>query len=128
MKLGQAGEQAVCEALQKNGWQILFTNYRCMAGEADIVAMDADSNEQTLVFIEVKTRTSARHGRPADSVTPRKQKRLINIALHYISEHPPGPEEPSIRFDIVEAFPLPGGSFRLNHLRNAFSPDSVRIT
>ena len=73
-KLGSWGEQKAREYLESKGFVILEINYRCKLGEADIIAMDGDS----LVFIEVKTRTSTTYGFPAESISSRKTEKNIS--------------------------------------------------
>jgi putative endonuclease len=80
--LGISGEKLACEALGRRGYAILATRYRTRIGEIDIVAQDGP----TLVFVEVKTRTSADYGIPAEAVTRRKQRRIVTMAKWYLSE------------------------------------------
>ena len=108
--LGSAGEKRAADYLKKHGFKILERNYRTPFGEADIVAQDGDD----VVFIEVKTRTDGNYSRPAEAVTPAKQKRYADIARFYESC---AGRELFVRFDVVEV--LDG---RLNHIKAAFRP------
>ena len=81
--LGISGENLACDALSRQGYAILARRYRTRIGEIDIVAMDGP----TLVFVEVKTRTSEEFGAPAEAVTRRKQRRIVTMARWYLSEH-----------------------------------------
>ena len=81
--LGISGENLACDALSRQGYAILARRYRTRIGEIDIVAMDGP----TLVFVEVKTRTSDDYGVPAEAVTWRKQRRIVTMARWYLSEH-----------------------------------------
>ncbi len=76
---GRLGEKLACDFLGKNGYHILETNYRCPEGEIDIIARQED----TLVFIEVRTKKSRRFGTPEESITPTKMERLRTVAAHY---------------------------------------------
>jgi putative endonuclease len=76
---GILGERLACDFLGKNGYRILETNYRCPEGEIDIIAQQED----TLVFIEVRTKRSKQFGSPEESITPTKMKRLRAVAAHY---------------------------------------------
>lgn len=76
---GMLGEKLACDFLGKNGYNILETNYRCPEGEIDIIARQ----EETLVFIEVRTKKSRRFGTPEESITPTKMERLRTVAAHY---------------------------------------------
>ena len=76
---GAYGEDLACDFLMKHGYKILERNFRIRGGEIDIVAIDKD----TLVYVEVKTRSSNYFGRPEESVTPRKIKFLERAAKFY---------------------------------------------
>jgi putative endonuclease len=92
---GIKGEKLACDFLGRNGYHVLETNYRCPGGEIDIVARQQD----TLVFIEVRTKTSRWFGRPEESITPAKQARLRAVAAHYGQSHDNLPE--ARRIDVV---------------------------
>jgi len=76
---GILGERLACDFLGKNGYNILETNYRCSEGEIDIIA----EQEETLVFVEVRTKRSEQFGSPEESITPAKMERLRAVAAHY---------------------------------------------
>jgi putative endonuclease len=80
---GVLGEKIASEFLGNNGYEILETNYRCPEGEIDIIAKQQD----TLVFIEVKTRRSQSFGSPEESITLVKKERLRTLADRYGQEH-----------------------------------------
>lgn len=80
--LGRKGETAAGKFLKKKGYRVLEQNYRCSHGEIDLIAQDGD----TLVFVEVKTRTSKLFGSPASAVNYRKQQQISKAAFHYLSE------------------------------------------
>lgn len=92
---GKMGEKLACEFLGHNGYHILERNYRCPEGEIDIVARQED----TLVFIEVRTKTSWKFGGPEESITPVKAARLRTLAAHYGQNHEGLPE--ARRIDVV---------------------------
>lgn len=77
--LGKKGEEIAERFLIQKGYKIIELNYRIRGGEIDIVAIDKDS----LVYFEVKTRTSDEFGSPEESVTPRKIKHLVKTAKFY---------------------------------------------
>ena len=78
--LGKAGEQLAAEKLVSLGYEIVARNYRCSAGEIDIVARHA----QVWVFVEVRSRRGTKFGLPEDSITLRKQAHMIAAAEHYL--------------------------------------------
>jgi putative endonuclease len=92
---GILGENLACEFLGNNGYTIIEKNFRCPRGEIDIVARRQD----TLVFVEVRTKRSRSFGTPEESITPVKMERLRNIAAYYWQSHNDLPE--SWRIDVV---------------------------
>jgi putative endonuclease len=94
-QFGQEGESIAVGYLKKSGYKILEQNYRNKLGEIDIVAKDRD----TLVFVEVKTRSSDQYGHPKWAVTPRKQRKISMVALYYLKENRQSHRK--ARFDVV---------------------------
>lgn len=92
---GNRGEDLACRFLKKNGYKILERNYRIRGGEIDIVAKDDD----TLVFVEVKTRWSHDFGPPVEAMTPWKIKALLKPARFYVQKIGWGDKE--YRLDFV---------------------------
>ncbi len=76
---GAKGEELATQFLKKNGYKIIERNFRIRGGEIDIIALDG----QTLVYIEVKTRTNHQFGLPVESVTSSKLNFLIRAAKFY---------------------------------------------
>jgi putative endonuclease len=92
--IGRWGENLTKEYLEKHGYKILFTNYRCCFGEIDIIAMD----KNYLVFIEVKTRQTDFY--PAhESITRNKKNHLRKTAEHFI--YTKNYQNIDVRFDLV---------------------------
>ena len=77
--LGKKGEEIAVRFLKNKGYKIIETNFRIRGGEIDIVALDG----QTVVYVEVKTRTNQRYGLPEESVTPWKLNFLKRAAKFY---------------------------------------------
>ncbi|HSW44863.1 MAG TPA: YraN family protein [Phycisphaerae bacterium] len=115
-KLGQAGEKQAERFLKKQGYRIVTRNYGCAGGELDIVALDG----KTIVFIEVKTRSSADHADPQDAVTPVKQQRVINAAKTFI-QHTHS-QDRAYRFDVVAITLDDDKPAKIELFKNAFSP------
>jgi len=100
---GSLGERIACAYLRSEGRRILYRNFRApKGGEIDIVARDGN----TLVFVEVKTRTSERFGRPLDSVDNKKKKLMQRGANGWLQLL--GTRDLRWRFDVVEII-LPEG-------------------
>ncbi|HEX79176.1 MAG TPA: YraN family protein [Dehalococcoidia bacterium] len=92
---GRLGEKLAQEFLEKRGFCIIETNYRCPEGEVDIVALQGGC----LVFVEVRTKSSLVFGSPEESITRTKKRRLIATAHHYRQIHDQLPA--SWRIDLV---------------------------
>jgi putative endonuclease len=122
LRLGKRGENLACQFLKKNGYKILSRNFKGRTGgEIDVICRDRD----TLVFVEVKTRTREDFGRPFDAVNRQKQNSIARGALAWLRLL----DDPDIlfRFDVVEVIIAEGAEPRLEILRNAFSlPESYR--
>lgn len=113
--VGRFGEQLAAERLTADGFEILDRNWRCRDGEIDIVAVE----DATLVFVEVKTRSTVSHGTPAEAVVPAKAARLRRLAARWLLAHPER-YWPQIRFDVVGVVRRTPNGPSVNHLRGAF--------
>ena len=107
--LGRAAEDKAAEYLSRHGLTILARNYRVRGAEIDIIAGEGDA----IVFVEVRSRASARYATPRESVTPAKQKRICQAALRWLQEN--DKFRANVRFDVIEM--LAGG---ITHLCAAF--------
>jgi putative endonuclease len=113
--VGRFGEQVAAERLEADGFEIIERNWRCPAGELDLIAVDG----RTLVFVEVKTRSSVAFGDPAEAVSPAKAARLRRLALHWLAAHRDR-YWPDIRFDVVSVLRSGPDGVTVRHLRSAF--------
>jgi len=112
---GRRGEDLAVEFLLKEGYEILERNWYFKHNEVDILARD----HNTLVVIEVKTRSGNSYGEPYTAVDIRKQRYLIFAAERYIFAHNLDLE---VRFDIISIIINPWGSVLLEHVKEAFHP------
>lgn len=114
LERGRLGERAAHQFLRQQGLRFLTANYRSGRGEIDLVFRDGPS----LVFVEVKTRSSEKWSRPASAVNRAKQRRIARAALDFLREsrHP----RVAFRFDIVEVVLDDGRVCRIRHLPDAF--------
>lgn len=110
--LGKFGEEIAVEFLQKNGYEILETNWTFQKAEVDIIA----KKENTLAIIEVKTRSSLDFGLPQDFVKPKKIQLLVKAVNEYVISNDLDME---VRFDII-AVHKEGKTFAIEHLIDAF--------
>ena len=93
--LGARGEELAARWYRERGFEIVDRNWRCRAGEIDIVARRG----RFLVICEVKTRSSDAYGSPASAVTPSKQTRLRRLAFAWLEAR--GLRGPALRFDVA---------------------------
>src|SRR6266849_8187760 len=115
LRRGAQGETLACRFLRRKGYKVLYRNFKGHSGgEIDIVCRDND----TLVFVEVKTRTREDFGRPVEAVGSQKQKRISRGALAWLRLL----DNPDIlfRFDVVEIIIAEGAKPRFELIRNAF--------
>lgn len=89
-------EKRAAEYLESAGYQVLQANYRCKAGEIDLIARQG----RYLVFVEVKYRRDGRCGDGMEAVDIRKQRRIIRAASWYLMEHHVDAQMPC-RFDVI---------------------------
>jgi len=94
--LGRWGEDLAAQRLQAEGLEILDRNWRCPAGEIDIVARD----RQAVVFCEVKTRRGTGYGQPLDAITSVKALRMRRLAAQWLAANRPA-HALDVRFDVV---------------------------
>lgn len=116
-ELGRRGEAAAVRFLEQRGFYIHDRNWRCRAGEVDIVAEE----DEALVFVEVKTRSNYDKGLPEEAVDSAKRKRYEKLAAYYLRDH----EfiDKSIRFDVISILAVAPDRAFLRHHRGAFALD-----
>lgn len=107
---GARAEDICADLMRRAGLRILARNWRCRAGEIDLVAAEGD----TLVFAEVRLRHGAAFGGAAESVTAGKRARLVAAARHYLAGRPSSP----CRFDVLLLDAL--SPARVRWIRDAF--------
>ena len=111
--LGRKGENLAASYLRDLGWEVVERNYRTRLGEIDLVCRDHDS----IVFVEVKTRTETDFARPDQSVTQRKQAKLRRLVEEYLLRH--NLESSDVRFDVL-GVTLGGRRPEFEHIVGAF--------
>lgn len=93
---GDIAEQAAERYLRKQGLRPVAKNFRCKQGEIDLIMSDND----VIVFVEVRYRSNNHFGSPLETVTTSKQKKLVIAAQHYLSQNKLSENTP-IRFDVL---------------------------
>ena len=119
-ELGKRGEALAASYLKRKGFKILDRNWEGTAGEIDLIAMD----KNTLVFVEVKTRSSESFGTAKEAVDGRKKTHLSNVAKEYLKKK--GEKKRRVRFDVV-AVSIKGDTLfdrlrspKIEHIKGAF--------
>jgi putative endonuclease len=113
-ELGRRGEDEAAKYLRGLGYRIVGLRERVLRGDIDIVALDG----RTVVFVEVRTRSTSAHGHPAETVGFVKQRRLATLVNAYIRRH--RLEDQSVRIDVVAVTFDPAGRPVVEHYQNAF--------
>jgi putative endonuclease len=102
-RIGSIGEQLACLYVRAHGYQRYSSNYRCQGGEIDLIML----KKNLLLFIEVKSRLYKEGTHGLLRITPKKQKRILHTAEHFLHHHSPT-SDLDVRFDaiLVQIFPL----------------------
>jgi putative endonuclease len=111
---GIRGEDLAVTYLKKKGYKVIERNYRCQWGEIDLIAR----HKGTLIFVEIKSRSSSDFGLPQDAVDRFKQEKLIQAAKAYMAEHHVKETIPA-RFDVVAVNLTPSGP-EMELIKDAF--------
>jgi putative endonuclease len=114
-ELGKRGEDIAKEYLENKGYQILKMNWRHKRAEIDLIV----KQDGTLVFVEVKTRSSTDFGQPEEFVDWKKEKQLEFASLYFMEE---SKHEGEIRYDIIAITFENKNSYIVNHIEDAFWP------
>lgn len=112
MNLGKQGEEIAVSYLKKHGYKIIETNFSCKFGEIDIIA----EKDDTICFVEVKTRTNESFGSPVEAITPFKMKHIIKSVQYYILKR--HLEDKEVRLDVLEV-EMMNGRANVNQIENA---------
>lgn len=111
--LGKEGEEMAVAYLLKNGYEILIQNYQFQKGEIDIIARTGN----TVVIVEVKTRSTPDFGDPQDFLKKGQIQRLVSTADHFVQNFVD--DDVEVRFDIFAIIKNKAGT-RVEHLKDAF--------
>jgi putative endonuclease len=120
--LGQEGEAAARAYLERHGVRMVAANYTCPAGEIDLIGRERDA----ILFIEVKTRTSAAFGPAHGAVHHRKQQQIVRAAEWFLAER--RLRDVACRFDVVAVTLSDDARLpRIDWIRDAFPAEGVRV-
>ena len=121
-RIGRWGEQTAADYLVSKGYRLLERNLHFPVGEIDLVAQSPGREQDSLVFVEVKTRTSAALGYPEESFTPAKYRHLQAAIQAYLETHPDQVGEWQI--DLVAVLGNPDhGTPQISHYPRIVMPD-----
>jgi len=113
-KLGNRGEKIAANFLRKQGYRIIEKNYHSRLGEIDIVAKE----DESIVFVEVKTRRSTDFGLPEEALSYDKRRRLSKLALGYLAHR--RIKDTNCRFDVVSILMDTNKVKHVKLIKNAF--------
>lgn len=108
--LGKRGEDEAVRYLENKGYKIIEINFQCRQGEIDIIGIDEDY----IVFVEIKSRTSTEYGLPSEAVTDRKIKHMLEAIKYYLYKR--NLENENIRIDVIEMY-ANKDKFQINHIK-----------
>ncbi|WP_295125931.1 YraN family protein [uncultured Leifsonia sp.] len=109
-RLGREGESLAARWLEEHGYTVLHRNWRCAAGELDLIVRHG----RTTVFVEVKTRSSTAYGHPFEAITTTKAARLRRLAAEWCRAH--GPVTGATRIDAIAVLCTRGAEPTVEHL------------
>lgn len=112
---GSLAEMMACRYLEGNGLRLVMRNFRCKVGEIDLVMR----HNETIVFVEVRSRKTVRYGSAAESVDFRKQRKLTNAAQFFMQRYDPHLQH-TYRFDVVAIQGEPGNNPDIQWISPAF--------
>lgn len=113
--IGNYGEDLSCEFLTTNGYSILSRNFKNRRGEIDAICKKDD----LIIFVEIKSRYSYRHGSPIEAITYSKQIQIIKLCKFYLYINKL--IDYNIRFDVIEVFfNTDNNLYSINHITDAF--------
>ncbi len=111
---GQAAEQLALHHLEQQGLRLIAQNFHSYQGEIDLIMRQGEN----LIFVEVRQRSRRDYGSALESITPKKQHRIIQTAHYYLQRHPQQQNAPC-RFDVVVIEPQ-SGEEKIQWIKNAF--------
>jgi putative endonuclease len=111
-ELGRAGEDRAARYFEDSGYRILSRNWRCRAGELDLVVL----RDRDVVVVEVKTRRGESFGHPFEAIDARKRRRLWRLAAAWIAAHPSDVQGRRLRIDAIGLTGPDPATARLEHL------------
>ena len=116
IKLGRKAEKEACKLLKKRGYKIITRNYEIREGEIDIIVRKGE----TIVFVEVRSKSLPIILRPVETITTTKQKKIIFTAKDFVNKHKL--QNLTYRFDVVSVVFDAGIIIEIEHIENAFTP------
>lgn len=112
--VGSGGEAVAAGYMKKLGHKVLARNFRCPAGEIDLVC----EKKRKIVFVEVKSRTSKDFGEPEEAVTEAKKRKILKVAEWYLAEN--CLEGREVRLDVISVLYGGGGKPKITYFPGAF--------
>ncbi|MCX7944658.1 MAG: YraN family protein [Deltaproteobacteria bacterium] len=114
--LGRYSEELVVKYLLERGYKIVLRNYRCPVGEIDIISQKGEY----ICFVEVRSRSESDYGRPYETVTFSKQKKISKTAKYFIAQYPQFYNNYSFRFDVASVILKDIDNYSIEYIEGAF--------
>jgi putative endonuclease len=118
--LGRWGEKRCERFLRRKGFKTIVRNFTSKLGEIDLIAGDSNG---AIVFVEVRTRADESYTQAQETVTPKKQARLIRTAKYFLKTY--RVKDRPLRFDVVAVVLGQKGPAQIRHYENAFTPKNI---
>ena len=115
--LGRQGERTAAKFLKRRGYRIITRNFRCSVGEIDIIAR----HDSMLVFVEVKSRSSAQAAAPEENISPAQRRKLLRAAKAFLAAHQW--QDVPCRFDLVTVTGTGDKKLHIEHYVDAWQVD-----
>lgn len=114
-EIGDEGEDLAASYLESKGYTVVDRNYFFERAEVDIVAM----TDSEVVFVEVKTRSNLKYGKPEESITEKKRQSMYKAAQAWVYERKM--DGAPARFDVISIYNPPGKAPDIKHFEHAFT-------
>lgn len=119
LESGRIAERLARRYLEKQGLQLLRSNYSCRYGELDLVMI----HRRSLVIVEIRYRRSRKFMTPGESISQAKRQKIARATMHFIQHNPRHQHQP-VRFDVV-SLSGPLGDSRIDWMPGAFTADDL---
>lgn len=108
---GKKGEEIASKYLNDNGYEVIKQNFRCKLGEIDLIAI----KNNTIIFVEVKTRSNTKFGTPEQAVNSNKRKHILRTSQVFLAQNRLNNYD--LRFDVISVY-MNGDIYKIEHFED----------